>query len=92
MAQLTASSEAALRGLGERYLWKARFVHELNYFLIACGEGRYDFLVTQPLIYVVDVDAAGNVAGEAVTMGARAANVTGDSLAALLEDVAGSLL
>lgn len=92
MAQLTASSEAALRRLGERYLWKARFVHELNFSLIACGEGRYDFLVEQPLTYVVEVDEAGNVAGEAVTMGARAANVTGGSLAALLEDVAGILL
>ncbi|WP_337492237.1 hypothetical protein [Slackia isoflavoniconvertens] len=63
---------------------KKEFVNALNAALIACGGGRYDRLETAPLAYVREG------CEEYVVSGDRRACVTGDSLTALMKDVAGS--
>ena len=64
---------------------KARFVDALNAALIANGGGRYDYLKEAPLTY----RAVG--ANEYVECGAKRANVTGDSLTAMMSDIAEQL-
>lgn len=63
---------------------KEKFVNALNDALIACGGGRYDQLKAAPLAYVRERGE------EYVVSGDRRACVTGDSLIALMLDVAGS--
>ena len=63
---------------------KAAFVDALNSALISCGDGRYDFLRENPLAYEVVGPE------EYVRSGGSAACVTGDSLKALMADLAES--
>lgn len=63
---------------------KDAFVSMLGAALVSCGDGRYDFLDETPLEYVVDG------AEEFVCCGGRRACVTGDSLTALMGDLADS--
>ncbi len=60
---------------------KALFVQRLNEALIECGARRYDYLIDEPLRY----ERVG--ANERVYQGDKAANVSMDSLTALMSDV-----
>lgn len=60
---------------------KARFVELLNAALVECGDGRYDHLADQPMVY----ERSGGE--EFVTRGIRRACVTGDSLVGVLQDI-----
>lgn len=72
-------------GLTEEQQNKAKFVDCLNAALLSAGEGRYGYLADTPLTYAV----VGS--GEFVTCGTKRACVTGDSLTALMTDVASQL-
>lgn len=65
---------------------KALFVRRLNDALIECGAGRYDHLIDEPMEY----ERRGDL--EFVACGDRRANVTCDSLPALMKDVCCRLL
>lgn len=65
---------------------KEKFVNALNDALIACGDGRYDYLESVPLTYVRERGE------EYVASGDYRACVTGDSLISLMWDVAGSVI
>ena len=65
---------------------KALFVQRLNEALVECGDGRYDYLIGEPLQY----ERIG--ANELVLQGSKVADVTGDSLTALARDVCGRIL
>lgn len=64
---------------------KALFVKRVNDALIECDSGRYDYLRETPLEYVRDG------AQEFVTCGHRRADVTGDSLPAMMSDISRQL-
>lgn len=67
---------------------KAQFIADINAALISNGAGRYHHLLEIPLTYVPIVNAeTGAVVKEFVSHGAHMVNVTGDSLAAMLEDM-----
>lgn len=61
---------------------KGKFVSMLNDALVECGAERYDYLREQPMEYVRDG------CEEFVVRGIRRANVTLDSLPAMLGDIA----
>lgn len=60
---------------------KALFVQRLNEALIECGGGRYNSLIEDPMIYEDDGTC------EYVKRTSHMANVTMDSLAAMLGDI-----
>ena len=60
---------------------KELFVQRLNEALIECGAGRYGYLACEPLRY----ERVG--ANERVYQGDKTANVSMDSLTALMSDV-----
>lgn len=64
-----------------RYEDKALFVQRLNEALIECGARRYDYLIDEPLTY----ERVG--ANERVRQGDKEANISMDSLTALMCDV-----
>lgn len=67
---------------------KKQFVADLNAALIANGGGSYDYLKDHPLTYVPIINGATQgISTELVTQGPRTANITGDSLGAILGDL-----
>lgn len=64
---------------------KEKFVNALNDALIAYGDGRYDWLRERPLAYYT-----GRGGEEFVDVDGAPVCVTGDSLCALMRDVASS--
>ncbi len=60
---------------------KALFVQRLNEALVECGARKYDYLIDEPLIY----ERVG--VNERVRQGGKEANVSMDSLTALMYDV-----
>lgn len=74
-------TDTKTNGFTKEQAAKARFVEDMNDALIRNGEGRYSYLEETPLTYTVDGF------NEYVTFGNRRANVTGDSLMAIMYDV-----
>lgn len=66
---------------------KRLFVQRLNEALIECGNGRYDYLKDEPMEYQCEGEGWNKV--ETVSQGGNQANVTFDSLTAIMKDING---
>lgn len=65
---------------------KERFIEMINDALIECGDGRYDYLKDEPLVYHRDND--GQDRYETVSQGQwNVVSVTYDSLTAMMADL-----